>query len=66
MVVGYSSFHCYIYSGTPLPLGYIVTVLISGVSLIQGSFVQNYHNWDKNKCPGVFISGVSALRGSTV
>ncbi len=41
----------------------------SNCPLFRGSFVQNCHNWDKSNCPylrGVLISGVSALRGSTV
>ncbi len=37
--------------------------------LNQVSFVHNCHNWDTRKCPylrGIHISGVFALRGSTV
>ena len=40
-----------LYCGTSIfcivdTIGTSVTVLIVEVSLIQGSFVQNYHNWD--------------------
>ena len=49
-------------------IGTQVTVLIVGVSLIQGSFVQNCNNWDKKgQCTVCrYFRGVPALRGSTV